>query len=166
MVKILAKNSSLNFQALKFAVVLLTCGWTQCGSGSDTPAEYRELFHLPQDQQEERFAQFSLEKQVDIYTYAMYVEPPLTRYATYLAKNGKKVLPYLLRRLEAEKSDTAKAHLIYAFKEIHERHYSLKNEHDTVESLRRVIAAMKDEYRRRQCVEYLKIIEDRPGFDS
>ena len=148
-----------------FAVVLLvTCGWTGCGT--DTPAEYRNLFYLPQQQQEERFKQYPLEKQVEIYTYAMYVEPPLTRYATYLGSNGKKVLPFLLRQLEAEKSDTGKAHLIFAFEEIHERHYSLKNEPETVESLRRVISTMKDEYRRNQCMQYLKTIEEGPGFNE
>lgn len=165
MVKILAINSSPKYQLLTFAVVLLiTSGWTHCGSS--TPPEYRNLFDLPESQQEEKFKQFPLEKQVDIYTYAMYGEPPQTRYATYLGSNGKKVLPYLLRRLEAEKSDTAKAHLLYAFKEIHERHYSLKNEPDMVETLRRIVTAMKDEYRRRQCTEYLKTIEESPGFNG
>lgn len=145
-------------------MLLITCGWTRCGS--NTPTEYRNLFDLPESQQEEKFKQFPLEKQVDIYTYAMYREPPQTRYATYLGSNGKKVLPYLLRRLEVEKSDTAKADLIYAFKEIHERHYSLKNEPDTVESLRRIVTAMKDEYWRRRSIEYLKTIEESPGFNG
>jgi hypothetical protein len=30
---------------------------------------------------------------VEIYNYAMYVEPPLTRMLRYLGDNGKKVLP-------------------------------------------------------------------------
>lgn len=165
MAKILATNSSPKYRLLTFVVVLLiTCGWTQCGG--NTPSEYQKLFDLPESQQEEQFKRFPLEKQVDIYRYAMYREPPATRYATYLASNGKKVLPYLLRRLEAEKSDIAKTDLIYAFKEIHERHYSLKNEPDTVESLRRIVAAMKDEYWRRQSMQYLKTIDESPGFDG
>lgn len=165
MVKIHAENSNLKTAKLTFVVMLLiTCGWSRCGS--DTPAEYRNLFYLPQQQQEEAFKQFPLEKQVDIYTYAMYVEPPLTRYATYLGSNGKKVLPFLLKKLEAEKDDTGKAHLIYAFKEIHARHYSLRNEHETLETLRRSISTMKDEYRKNQCIEYLKTIEASPGFND
>jgi len=163
MVKIQAKNSTPKTAKLTFLVALLiTCGWTRCGS--DTPVEYKDLFYLPQQQQEERFKQFPLEKQVDIYTYAIYVEPPLTRYVTYLGSNGKKVLPFLFKKLEAEKSDTAKAHLIYAYKEIHERHYSLRNEHEIVEALGRAISTMKDEYRKNQCMEYLKTIEESPGF--
>jgi len=98
--------------------------------------------------------------------YAMYVEPPLTRYATYLADNGKKVLPFLVRRLEAEKSDTAKSHLIHAFKEIHERHHSLRNEKETVDFLEQVISNMTDEYRKNECEEYLKAIKESPGFNQ
>ena len=101
---------------LTVALALLASGWSRCGS--NTPPEYKKLFYLPQEQQEERFKQFSLAKQVDVYLYAMYVEPPLTRYAQYLGRSGKKVVPVLLARLGTEESDTAKAHLIYALKEI------------------------------------------------
>jgi hypothetical protein len=163
--KIHARNTSLRTVQLIVAVTLLsTLGWTRCQS--DTPPEYRNLFYLPQEEQKERFKQFSIEKQVDIYMYAMYVEPPLTRYATYLGNNGEKVLPVLLRRLEAEKSDTAKSHLIYAFKEIHEHHYSLTNQKETIESLEKVISNMTDEYRKTECAEYLKTIKESPGFNQ
>ena len=163
MVKTRVKNTNRRTSQLTFACVLFgTIGWIACGS--DTPPEYKKLFYLPQEQQEERFKQFPLDKQVDIYTYAMYVEPPLTRYASYLGSNGKKVLPFLLKKLEAEKSDTAKADLIYAFKEIHERHYSLRDEKDTVESLLRVINNMADEYWKRECEGYFKTIKESPGF--
>lgn len=161
MVKIPVKNISLR-TILTVAFALLASSWSSCGS--NTPPEYKKLFFLPQEQQEERFKQFPLDKQVDIYTYAMYVEPPLTRYAGYLGGSGKKVLPVLLARLEAEQSDTAKAHLIYAFREIHEHHYSLKAEKETVDSISRVISNMKDEYRKKQCEEYLKMIKESPGI--
>lgn len=144
------------------AVALLGTGWSKCGSA--TPPEYKKLFSLPQEQQEERFKQFPLNTQVDIYSYAMYVEPPLTRYAGYLGANGKKVLPVLLARLEAEESDTAKAHLIYAFQEIHEHHFSLMTEKETVDSISRVISNMKDEYRKKRSEEYLKVIKESRGF--
>ena len=95
MVKIPVKNISLR-TILTVAFALLASSWSSCGS--NTPPEYKKLFFLPQEQQEERFKQFPLDKQVDIYTYAMYVEPPLTRYAGYLGGSGKKVLPVLLAR--------------------------------------------------------------------
>lgn len=163
MVKTPVKNTSLR-TVLTVVLALLASGWSRCGS--NTPPEYKKLFYLPQEKQEQRFKQFPLDKQVDIYSYAMYVEPPLTRYAGYLGGNGKKVLPVLLARLEAEESDTAKAHLIYAFQEIHERHHSLRTEKETVDSISRVISNMKDEYRKKQCEEYLKVIKERPGFNG
>lgn len=98
--------------------------------------------------------------------YAMYVEPPLTRYATYLGDNGEEVLPFLLRRLEVEKSDTAKSHLIYAFKEIHLRHYSLRNQKETIESLEKAISNMADGYPKTECAEYFKTIKESPGFNQ
>lgn len=144
-----------------FLLISLSC-LQQCGS--KTPPEYKELFQLPEQQREARFKQFSIEKQVDIYTYAMYVEPPLTEFARYVANNERKAIPFLLARLKEEKSDTSKAHLIYVFKEMHEYHYSLKDERETVVSLERVIGDMKDEYRKKQCEEYLKTIKETSGF--
>jgi hypothetical protein len=115
-------------------------------------------------QQEEKFKQFPLDKQVDVYIYAMYVEPPLTRYANYLGSSGKEVLPFLLRRLELEKSDTTKAHLIYALAEIHQHYYSLSNEKQTLASVNRVISNMSDDYRKKQSQDYLRTITETPGF--
>ena len=163
MVKIRVKNTSLR-TVLTIILALLASGWSRCGS--ETPPEYKKLFYLPQEQQEERFKQFPLEKQVDIYIYAMYVEPPLTRYAGYLGGNGERVLPVLLARLEAEDSDTTKAHLIYAFEEIHQRYYSLRTQKQTVDSISRVVTNMKDQYRKKQSEEYLKAIKESPGFNG
>lgn len=163
MVKGPVKNTSLR-TIFTVALALLASAWSSCGS--NTPTEYKRLFYLPEKQQEERFKQLPLDKQVDVYLYAMYVEPPLKRYAGYLGGSGKKVLQILLARLESEQSDTAKAHLIYAFEEIHERHYSLRDEKETVESITRVISHMKDEYRKRQSEEYLKVIKESPGFNG
>jgi len=157
------KTTNRRIPQLTLSLALLmvsTCSW----SGSGTPTEYKELFRLPLNQQEQRFRQFPLEKQVDIYVRAMYVEPPLTRYATYVASNGKEVLPFLLARLESEKSDTAKAHLFYAFTVVHERYYSLTNENSTLRSLESVTTNMSDQYRKNQCEQYLRTIRESPGF--
>ena len=159
------RNTNRRLWRLSLIIAVLTvCGWSRCGSG--TPSEYKELFTLPLDQQEQRFKQFPLDEQVEIYLRAMYVEPPLTRYASYIGSNGQKVLPVLLARLEREPSDTAKAHLFYAFKVIHEQYYSLRNENSTVHSLENVWANMQDQYRKNQCERYLRAIRENPGFEN
>jgi hypothetical protein len=136
----------------------------QCGS--DTPAEYRELFRLPEPQREARFKEIPIEKQVDAYTYAMYVEPPLTQFASYLASNGQKAVPSILARLEIEKSDTSKADLIDVLKEMHEHHSSLQNEEATIMSLERIISNMTNQYHKKRAEDYLKTIKNSPGFNQ
>lgn len=73
MVKGPVKNTSRRI-VFSVALALLTSAWSSCGS--NTPTEYKRLFYLPEEQQEERFKQLPLDKQVDVYLYAMYVEPP------------------------------------------------------------------------------------------
>lgn len=128
--------------------------------------EMDALLNLPQKEQEETFKKFPLAKQVDIYVQAMYVEPPQTRYASYLASNGKQVVPFLLSRLQEERSDTVKAHLFLAFQVMHERYYSLAKESDVLEDLRRTILGMSDNYRRQEAEDYLKTILHEPGAQS
>jgi hypothetical protein len=121
------------------------------------------LLNLPMKEQEESFKKFPLAKQVDVYVEAMYVEPPQTRYAGYLASNGRQVLPFLMDRLRKEKSDTAKTFLLYAFEVIHQKHYSLTKEGGVREDLKTAISGMSDTYRRQQAEEYLKTILEQPG---
>ena len=136
----------------------------QCGS--NTPPEYQELFRLPSHEREARFKAFPIEKQVDVFTHAMYVEPPLTEFRRYLASNGQKAIPFILARLEVEKSDTLKGHLIYVLKEIHGSHFSLKNEHATIMSLERIISNISDEYDKKRAEGYLKTIKNTSGFNQ
>lgn len=121
------------------------------------------LLGLPLKEQEEMFKAFPLAKQVDVYLQAMYVEPPQTRYAAYLASNGKQVVPFLLDRLRNEKNDTAKAHLFKALQVMHERYYSLARESAVHENLRTTILGMTDNYRRQEAEDCLKTILQQPG---
>lgn len=143
-------------------VVFLTLGF-QCGSND---SEIKRLLDLPMKEQEHTFKNFSLAKQVDVYLEAMYVEPPQTRYASYLASNGKEVLPVLINKLQETKSDTAKAYIIYAFKVIHEDYYSLSNEIKVLESLKESVTGFKEDYRKQEAEEYLRDILEKPGFPS
>lgn len=157
--RITSHNMMVNNSIAIFLLVCVTFG-SQCGSNNHS--EIKSLLDLPMKQQEETFRQFSLVKQVDVYVEAMYVEPPQTRYASYLASNGKKLLPVLIKKLQEQKSDTAKAYIVYSFKVMHEKYYSLSNEKDVLESLTAMINGMKDDYRRQQSEEYLKEILEKP----
>jgi hypothetical protein len=124
------------------------------------------LFRQPSHEREARFKAFPIEKQVDVFTYAMYVEPPLTEFTEYLASNGQKAIPFILARLEVEKSTTLKGDLIYVLKEMHEYHFNLKNEHATITSLERIISNISDEYDKKRAEDYLRRIKNSPGFNQ
>src|ERR671914_691198 len=104
----------------KYFVVVVSLGMLLSIQCARKRSEMDTLLDLPMREQEETFKRFPLATQVDVYVQAMYVEPPQTRYASYLASNGKQVVPFLLDRLRKEKSDTAKAHLFFAFQVLHE----------------------------------------------
>jgi len=144
-----------------FVLVFLTLGF-QCGRKNDS--EIKRLLDLPMEEQERTFKGFSLSKQVDVYVDAMYVEPPQTRYASYLASNGKEVLPVLMIKLQEAKSDTVKAYLIYVFKVMHQDYYSLSNESEIVKALKESVRGFKDSYRKAEAEEYLTDIIEKPGF--
>jgi hypothetical protein len=142
------------------AVIILMLFSVQCAREH---SEMDILLNLPMKEQEENFKKFPLSKQVDVYIQAMYVEPPQTRYADYLASNGKQVLQFLIDRLKQEKSDTAKAFLFFAFEVMHEKYYSLSKEKEVLESLKTTSIGMSDNYRRKQAEGYLKTILEQPG---
>jgi hypothetical protein len=144
-----------------FALMLLAAFLQQCGG--EMPTEYRKFFALPSYEQEARFKEFPLEKQVDVYVHAMYIEPPRTEYRRYLARNRKRVIPVILARLDVEKSDAVKANLISVLTEMHEYQVSLRNEGKTIEALERIVANMSDDYNKRKAREYLDAIKNTPG---
>ncbi len=148
------------FRAL---LLVLFAGFLQ-RCGGEMPAEYAKFLDLPSREQEARFKEFPIDKQVDLYVHAMYVEPPKTVFVRYLASNGKRAIPHILARLEREQSDTAKANLIYVFKEMHEYHVSLRNEGDTITALERVVGNMGDDYNKRKAEEYLQAVKRTPGI--
>jgi hypothetical protein len=137
----------------------------QCGS--DTPPEYRKLFRLPTDQQQlEEFKKYPLEQQIEIYLYAMQREPPSTQFARFLASNGKKVIPLLLKRLKEEKRDDVKVDLIRVLADMHTDHCSLKDEKEVIETISVVISGMRDPLYKEWSERELKKILEQPSTSS
>lgn len=129
-----------------------------------TPPEYRRLFRLPRKQQAEEFKKYPLEQQVDIYIYAIQgAEPPATQFGDFLASNGKKVIPLVLKRLKEEKSDRVRLYLIEVLYSMHTEYCRLKDEKEVVETIRAVISDMKDATYKRLCELSLKAILEQPG---
>ena len=152
-------------EAIRLISLVLLLGFLQ-QCGGEMPAEYETLFRLPSHEREAKFKQFPIEKQVDVYIYAMYVEPPKTEFLRYLASNGEKAVPFLLARLEIEKSDTRKAILVNVFEEIHRYYASLRNDEATITVLERIVSNMKDDYNRKKAEESVAVVKNTPGFEK
>lgn len=143
-----------------FVVYLATL--IQCGN--DTPPKYARLFRLPTDQQQlEELKKYSLEQQIDIYIYAMQREPPSTQFAGFLASNGKKVIPLLLKRLKEERSEHIKVDFIRVFADMHTDYCSLKDDKEVIETIRGVISGMKDPFYKDWGETELKLILEQSG---
>ena len=158
-----AKNIGCN--AVRCLFYLLLIGFSQ-QCGEEMPTEYQALFRLPSHEREARFREFPLEKQVDVYIYAMYVEPPMTEFLRYLASNGEAAIPYLIARLETETSDTRKKNLIYVFEEMHRYHVSLSDKRKTVTTLEGIVSNMKDDYNKKKAQEALAVLKTTPGVQK
>src|SRR5438128_8005098 len=104
------RNTRAKITNIASVLLLLTIGMgAQTKCGYHPPPEYKRIFGLPSDQQKEEFRKLPLDKQVEMYRYAMYREPPDLKYSDFLASNGKEAIPYLLQRLREEESDYFKA---------------------------------------------------------
>jgi len=149
---------------LIFFLMLLTLlgGLESCRN--NTPPEYRRLFKLPRERQAEEFQKYSPEEQVEIYMYALRaVEPPATQFGTFLANNGRKVLPPVLAKLRQERNDWLKFHLVEVLYTMHRERCSLKDDAEVVEAIRGAISTIKDGTYRNLTESSLKTILEQPG---
>jgi hypothetical protein len=151
--------------ALLLSVFSIGLGF-QSKCGYHAPPEYKRIFDLPRDQQKEEFRRLPLDKQVDMFRYAIFREPPSIQYVNFLANDGREVIPLLLQRLREEKSDYAKAMLIRVFREMHEKYYSLHNENEVIDVLKRESGTINDSAWREESEKYIKTILERPGVSN
>ena len=126
------------------------------------PPEYGEFLHLSPDEQREKMRTFPIDKQIDYYFAATtYVHPPLIGLGDVIASEGKEAVPYLVKRLRAEKKEHNQIMLMYVFERMNRFNYNLKDEKEALDVLKEVTANMKD--RKPQAERVLKdILENRP----
>lgn len=98
-----------------------------------------------------------------MFTQCRTQNPPSTQFARYLASNGKKVIPLLLKRLQAERSEHVKVDLIRVVADIHTDYCSLKADREVIESIRGVISDMRDPFYKSWAEDELRTILEQPG---
>ena len=120
--------------------------------------ECREFFALPSKEREARFRTYPVDKQVDLYLCGMNREPPEIAYAVYIAEGGKERIPYLLQRLQTEKSESAQVQIIDIFKVLAIKD-QLRGRQDVIAQLEQVVSKMKYEPIRVKALGYIEEIK-------
>ena len=111
-------------------LLLLTFSFSSC---EDRPGkkEYLEITEIPSASQNERlnkFSSFPVEKQIDVYLFAMCcVEPSDTVFEEYLILNGKNKIEKIVGRLDKTKDLRDKTNLIRALASINKNCKCLSN---------------------------------------
>jgi hypothetical protein len=140
------------------SVLLITC----ISNCNRTPPEYRDFLNLPIEQQYAKLRTLPIDKQIDYYLAATsYVHPPELELGDIIASEGKEAVPFLVKRLRAEKQEHRQIMLLYVFEHMNRFNYKLKNEKEALDLLREVAANMKDNKVEAERV-LDNILEDRP----
>lgn len=157
-------GAAMTRKTLLLAFVFTICFGGQSRCGYHAPPEYRRVFDLPRDQQKDEFKKLTLDKQIEMYRYAMFQEPPDLAYSDFLASNGKEAIQHLLRHLQEEESDYFRARLIRVFRDMHKEYYNLSNEREVKIQLQNQSAKITDALWRKESERYIQIILNEPGL--
>lgn len=142
---------------LLISILLLSCVFFLNCRGEET-AECKGFYALTAIQQQAEFRAYSMDKQLAIYLCGMRREPPDMGLAGYISDRGEEVIPYLLERLEAEKSEVDQRNILFIFDVMFNRG-SLHGKQDVIGQLRQVVAAMKVNVIKQDSQEMLARIE-------
>lgn len=116
--RIVTLKSVINIIFLAMLVTQVGCGlisdWNLPGA-----SEYRAISRSNRAERKAMFNSYSIEKQIDIYLFAMCcVEPSDVEFETYLIVDGESKLPHLTERIKLLKDSRDKGNLIGAIYEI------------------------------------------------
>ena len=121
-------------------------------------SECRKFFELPSREQEIKFREFPVDKQVDLYLCGMNREPPEIAYAAYIAEGGDKTIPYLIQRLKAEPTEIDQTRIIDIFTVLAIKGH-LRGRQDIVVQLEDVVSMMKYEPVKLKAGRYIQEIK-------
>ena len=84
---------------------------------------HQQFFEDPPDVQTSKIHQYPIDDQISLMILGMKQEPPQNGLVAEVAKKGKAVLPYLIRRLPTMNDQYDLGVLLYCLLEIDLRHY-------------------------------------------
>jgi hypothetical protein len=147
-----------NSSMLCLVAVIVLMGGGEVSCSHEMPAVCNEFFALPVEQQDKAFANFSINKQLDVYHCGMQMRPPLRGMAYEIAKGGEKIIPDLLQRLTTEKSEWMQYAIIDIFRVMSNKG-SLRGRQDVMYQIKQVVSQMKIDRIKEDAQEALNTIE-------
>lgn len=121
-------------------------------------SECRAFYDLTPQVRVETIRGSTVERQLVLYECGMYQEPP-TDYAGDLADGGEKIVPVVLDRLKAEKSETRQDHLIHVFEQLGLKGH-LRGRRDIADRLSQVVSSMKNDEIKNASEKRLRVINE------
>jgi hypothetical protein len=124
-----------------FTLLLITVPTVQ--NCDQTPTEYRDFLRMSPAEREEKMRGLPIDKQIDYYLAGTsYAHPPLTELGDVIAEQGETAVPFLVKRLRNETSESRQVDLIYVLRQINERGFSLRDNKEVVDLLKTTVARL------------------------
>jgi hypothetical protein len=159
-------NNDFRLRAQRLLVAVLACFSLAVGCGAgEVPAEYQGFFVLPSSQQHSVLAKEPLEKQIDIYVFAVENFRPSAYgfgFSDDIAANGRGAVPVLIARLRSDPNESHRWALIHVFRDMVKFHYDFRNETDAVQVLTEVVGSMKGSFYRKDSENLLNEVVSMP----
>jgi hypothetical protein len=129
----------------------------------DIPDDYLRFRRLPAEQQLAEFHRLSADRQIDYYVYDMSYYWPEDRFRVELARQGRDILPLLLRKLEAEPKEFRQMYLIEVIELMHTKFVPLNEDKELGTTLENVVNKMQNPHWKFRSRELLRSIRAKPG---
>ncbi|MDH3976735.1 MAG: hypothetical protein OEV42_20930 [Deltaproteobacteria bacterium] len=139
---------------------LLVSACMTASKGEHLSEEDKKIFQLDSDKRHEEFKKLSVEKQLDIYLYALTKRhPPDFEFAYDIAVRGREVVPFLTSKFIDEK-DEGKQQLILFIFELMKTHCNiqLQEDEDLILVLKEKVSLMKNSFYKKLSKESIKAI--------
>ena len=110
--------------------------------------------------QHDEFLKLPIDKQYDIYIYAMTKRhPPDLSFADDIAEKGKAAVPFLTTKLKEERKESIQQKIIYLFERISRRNVNLKDDKSLIALIENTVASMNQPIYAERSEESLNFIK-------
>jgi hypothetical protein len=137
-----------------FALLICALGL----SCSGVSKECSDFFSQPVEQAEAKFRTYPIEKQFDLFSCGMRMEPQVLWPAADLADRGDPAIPFLLDRLKKESDELSQDDIIFVFELMSSKGY-LDNKPFVIDELTQIVSKMKNPSVKNLSQEKLRRIE-------